>query len=274
MRKTLASAGALLCALILLPLAALAQDVSGVIAELCSDQTGLTGIVAYSLTAIGGASILANFRRVLPGPVVMLLDLAAANWFRIFQFLSRSAIDAAPPASRAAPAILLALALGLAASPTFAMFTSDQAAGMLGHPSTGVTLHYLALALACLVPLAVAIVAIIRGWCLSIAAPLVLAFLLASCAGFFAPTDPTDTRSQQQIVFDDTCWTVKTAEATFTAFNARGAIDAAGVAREQEIAAELDAACAGPLPTDTKQFAAKVVIQAAAILALAAPPAK
>jgi hypothetical protein len=106
------------------------------------------------------------------------------------------------------------------------------------------------------------------------AAPVILmAAVLASCAGFFGPTDATDTRSQQQIAFDDACWSVKTAEATFTAFNARGAVDAAGVAQFNTISAELDAACAGPLPTDTKQFAAKVLVNAASIVALAAPKA-
>jgi hypothetical protein len=98
-------------------------------------------------------------------------------------------------------------------------------------------------------------------------------FILASCAGFFGPTDATDTRSQQQIAFDDACWSVRTAEATFTAFNARGAVDAAGVVQFTSISAELDAACAGPVPTDVKQFAAKALISAASIVALAAPKA-
>jgi hypothetical protein len=110
-----------------------------------------------------------------------------------------------------------------------------------------------------------------HGYTIGIA--IAAALSLSACAGFFGPTDATDTRSQQQIAFDDACWSVKTSEATFTAFNARGAIDAAGVAQFQSISAELDAACAGPLPTDMKQFAAKALISAAAIVALAAPKA-
>jgi hypothetical protein len=101
----------------------------------------------------------------------------------------------------------------------------------------------------------------------------VAALSLSACAGFFGPTDATDTRSSQQIAFDDACWSVKTAEATFTAFNARGAVDAAGVAQFNTMSAELDAACSGPLPTDMKQFAAKALISAASIVALAAPKA-
>lgn len=93
-----------------------------------------------------------------------------------------------------------------------------------------------------------------------------------SCASLFPPV-AGDTRSLEQVAFDDACWSVKTAEATFTAFNARGAVDAAGVAQFTSISTELDTACAGPLPTDMKQFAAKALISAASIVALAVPKA-
>jgi hypothetical protein len=121
-------AGALLCALalpfVMLPLAAFAQDATGsgtvgsVVDQLCSDKAGLTGLLGYGLTAIGGASILANFRRLMPGPLATIVDFLAANWFRIFEALSRSALDAKPPASRVAPMIAFVFAIGLGLSLT------------------------------------------------------------------------------------------------------------------------------------------------------------
>jgi hypothetical protein len=102
----------------MLPLAAFAQDATGsggvgsVVDQLCSDKAGLAGLLGYGLTAIGGASILANFRRLMPGPLATIVDFLAANWFRIFEALSRSALDAKPPASRAAPMILLLVLVG------------------------------------------------------------------------------------------------------------------------------------------------------------------
>lgn len=95
------------------------------------------------------------------------------------------------------------------------------------------------------------------------------ALILASCASLFPPV-AGDTRSQEQIAFDDACWSVKTAEATFVAFNARGAIDAAGVASFQKVAASLDAACSGPIPTDMKQFVSQALIGTASIVSLVA----
>jgi hypothetical protein len=105
---------------IVVPIVAFAQAVpvasvvgiGGVVDQLCSDKSGITGLLAYALYTIGGASILANFRRILPVPLATIVDFLAANWFRIFEFLSRSTLDAKPPATRTAPMIALFILAG------------------------------------------------------------------------------------------------------------------------------------------------------------------
>ena len=80
-----------------------------VITDVCANSGALLKFAAYAGGTISAASLLANFRKLLPAPIASMLDLVALN-------LVKAAAQTADQAKKAASALAIVVGLSLALS--------------------------------------------------------------------------------------------------------------------------------------------------------------